>query len=63
MANEDGARSANSLYEKLEKKILPLFYRDRHQYLAVMQHAIAVNGSFFNTQRMLAQYVCRAYFR
>jgi starch phosphorylase len=30
--------------------------------LNVMRHAIAVNGSFFNTQRMLLQYVLKAYF-
>jgi hypothetical protein len=28
-----------------------------------MQHAIAVNGSFFNTQRMVQQYVIDAYLR
>jgi len=27
-----------------------------------MRHAIALNGSFFNTQRMLQQYVTNAYF-
>jgi starch phosphorylase len=27
-----------------------------------MRHAIALNGSFFNTQRMLQQYVVKAYF-
>jgi starch phosphorylase len=63
MASEDGARSAASLYYKLEKKILPLFYNNRDQFIAVMQHSIALNGSFFNTQRMLQQYVLRAYFR
>jgi glycogen phosphorylase len=63
MASEDGVISAASLYDKLEKKILPLFYRDRGHYIAVMKHSIALNGSFFNTQRMLQQYVLRAYFR
>jgi hypothetical protein len=28
-----------------------------------MQHAIAINGSFFNTQRMVSQYVTDAYMR
>jgi starch phosphorylase len=28
----------------------------------MMRHAIALNGSFFNTQRMLQQYVVKAYF-
>jgi hypothetical protein len=31
--------------------------------LAVMRSAIAVNGLFFNTQRMLSQYVTNAYRR
>ena len=54
---------AESLYSKLESVILPLFYEDRNRYLAVMQHAIAINGSFFNTQRMVQQYITDAYLR
>jgi hypothetical protein len=27
----------------------------------VMRYTIALNGSFFNTQRMVAQYVANAY--
>lgn len=52
---------ASFLYEKLEK-ILPLFYTKRDEYLNMMAHAIALNGSFFNTQRMVLQYVLHAYF-
>jgi starch phosphorylase len=51
-----------SLYEKLDHVILPLFYTRPGAYAAIMRSAIAVNGSFFNTQRMLAQYVKNAYF-
>ena len=47
----------------LENIILPMFYKERSRYLSVMQHAIAVNGSFFNTQRMVQQYVIDAYLR
>jgi glycogen phosphorylase len=57
------SRDAASLYDKLERVIVPMFYRDRDRYTQVMRHAIAVNGSFFNTQRMLQQYVLSAYFR
>ncbi len=53
---------ADSLYQKLEETILPMFYNDRDQYINVMLHAIALNGSFFNTQRMLQQYIANAYF-
>ena len=57
------AADAESLYSKLENVILPLFYEDRSRYLSVMQHAIAINGSFFNTQRMVQQYITDAYLR
>jgi len=53
---------ARSLYTQLEQVILPLYYRDRDRFLEVMRHCIAINGSFFNTQRMIQQYVLNAYF-
>ena len=40
-----------------------MFYQDKGRFIEVMRHAIALNGSFFNTQRMLQQYVLNAYFR
>lgn len=61
----DGQRSdedAAALYDKLERVVLPLFYHDRPRFLEIMRHAIALNGSFFNTQRMMQQYVLKAYF-
>jgi glycogen phosphorylase len=58
-----GQRDAASLYDKLDRLIIPLFHRDHDRFVEVMRHAIAVNGSFFNTQRMLQQYVLSAYFR
>ena len=59
----DNVADAESLYSKLESVILPMFYEDRTRYLSVMQHAIAINGSFFNTQRMVQQYITDAYLR
>ncbi|HXG24417.1 MAG TPA: alpha-glucan family phosphorylase, partial [Chthonomonadales bacterium] len=58
-----GERSkvVSSLYNKLERLIAPLFYRHRDQFLDVMLHAIALNGAFFNTHRMVLQYVLKAY--
>jgi starch phosphorylase len=53
---------AACLYDKLEGEIIPLYYGGHDGYIDVMRHAIALNGSFFNTQRMLQQYVARAYF-
>jgi len=50
------------LYDKLEYVILPLYYKNRDRFVDMMRHCIALNGSFFNTQRMMAQYVLKAYF-
>jgi starch phosphorylase len=56
------ACDAASLYDKLEHVVVPLFYRDRDRFTDVMRHCISLNGSFFNTQRMVSQYVIKAYF-
>ncbi|WP_414660291.1 alpha-glucan family phosphorylase [Horticoccus sp. 23ND18S-11] len=55
------ARDAASLYDQLEHVVAPLYYRERARYLEVMRTCIALNGSFFNTQRMVQQYVLKAY--
>lgn len=58
----DDDREAAELYEKLEHEILPLYYRDRAGWKAVMRQTIAFNASFFNTHRMVQQYIANAYF-
>ncbi|HYA28880.1 MAG TPA: alpha-glucan family phosphorylase, partial [Acidobacteriota bacterium] len=57
----DSKAEAASLYEKLERVILPLYYKEPDNFARVMRSAIALNGSFFNTQRMISQYVRNAY--
>jgi starch phosphorylase len=57
----DSPAEAVSLYDKLEHVILPLFYREPDNFAHVMRSAIALNGSFFNTQRMIFQYLRNAY--
>jgi glycogen phosphorylase len=59
---ERAGADAESLYDRLEQIIVPQFYQDRDRYVDVMRHAIALNGSFFNAQRMLQQYIAKAYF-
>lgn len=58
---EDPATEVATLYEKLEHQIIPMFYKTPHRYTEVMRSAIALNGSFFNTQRMVQQYLANAY--
>lgn len=56
------ADDAASLYQKLEQDVIPLFYSQREHFVEIMRHCIALNGSFFNTHRMIQQYVLKAYF-
>jgi starch phosphorylase len=59
--SEDPESEASTLYDKLEREILPMYYGRRNRYNEVMRSAIALNGAFFNTQRMLQQYLANAY--
>ncbi len=52
---------AQELYDKLEDIIIPMFYKAREKWINLMQHSIAINASFFNTHRMVQQYVSNAY--
>ena len=52
---------AESVYTQIEKTILPLYRRDRDGWIRVMKNAIALNGSYFTTQRMVSEYALRAY--
>lgn len=64
LENQDRrAADAQSLYNKLEMIILPMFNHEGGRYAEVMRNAIALNGSFFNTERMLNQYIAKAYFK
>ena len=58
----DQSKDANEIYLKLERVILPLYYGLPFAYAEVMRSAISINGSFFNTQRMVEQYVRNAYY-
>lgn len=64
----DAAEAANgadadALYRKLEQAVLPLYYRDRPGWIAVMKHAIGKNASFFNSHRMMRHYTTQVYMR
>lgn len=58
----DPVADSASLYDKLESIILPMYYRNRAAYEDLMRSVISVNASFFNTNRMLGQYLNEAYF-
>jgi len=60
--NDSETGETDSLYEHLEQAIMPVYHKQRDLWLRIMRSTIALNGSFFNTQRMLEQYVLNAYY-
>jgi len=61
-AKRDTNQDVRELFDKLQNTIIPLYYEQPEQFRFIMSHCIALNGSFFNTQRMMQQYVLKAYF-
>ncbi|HRI09031.1 MAG TPA: alpha-glucan family phosphorylase [Nannocystaceae bacterium] len=59
----EAANDADSaqLYRLLDEEILPLHLRDPKAWAEVMRNAIAINGSYFNAERMVGEYLTRAY--
>jgi starch phosphorylase len=57
----DDAREVESLYDKLQYVVIPLHYERGEARAQMMRSAISLNGSFFNAQRMMEQYVTNAY--
>jgi starch phosphorylase len=49
------------LYAKLEDSVAPTYYREPGRFHSIMQHAIALNASYFNSHRMVLQYLFEAY--
>jgi starch phosphorylase len=62
-AGDQDAADAEALYQQLESEVLPCFFHHPDRWAEVMRNAIAINGSFFNTHRMVAQYCALAYER
>jgi starch phosphorylase len=57
----DPSKEIASLYDKLEYLIVPTFYERSTAFARVMRSTIALNGSFYNAQRMMLQYLENAY--
>jgi starch phosphorylase len=57
----DPSADAESLLDKLDSVVLPLYAAGGEGWAAVMRGAIAHGGTYFNTQRMVRQYAARAY--
>lgn len=54
-------KDALSLYNLLEKEIIPFYYNNPQKWQEIMRFVIGINASFFNTERVLQEYVQNAY--
>jgi starch phosphorylase len=57
----DEKQDAMDLYNKLEDKIIPMYYNDRGKWIWMMKETIALNASYFNTHRVVKEYCEKAY--
>lgn len=53
--------ASESIYRHLEQTILPMYYDEPTRFGEIMRNAIFINGPFFNTHRMVTQYLQMAY--
>ncbi len=54
-------KDAEDLYHKLENKIIPLYYNDKHKWIFILKNSIGKIAYYFNTHRMMRRYVTEAY--
>ena len=59
--HEAGGATAEELYDKLERVVLPLYYEDRERWIWMMRQSISKIGSTFNAHRMMRRYATEAY--
>jgi len=53
---------AEQIYTKLENTILPAF-KNQAEWVKIQKNAISMNASYFNTHRMLKEYIAKAYIK
>lgn len=63
LINVNDATDAEDLYNKLENIIIPMYYKDRSQWIKIMKNSIGKVAYYFNTHRMMRRYVTEAYIR
>lgn len=52
---------ASQLYSVLDTEVLPCFYKDKERWASMMRSIIQINGTYFNSTRMLREYIEKAY--
>lgn len=61
--DETDDQHADSLYDKLEHKVLPLYYGDKTRWTWMMKQSMSKIGAYFNSHRMMRRYANEGYLR
>lgn len=61
LVSYDENEDIEDMYNKLENVIIPTFYDDHDKWIDIMKQAIAQNAAYFNTHRMVEEYLVKAY--
>ncbi|MCF7804677.1 MAG: alpha-glucan family phosphorylase [Candidatus Marinimicrobia bacterium] len=57
MEKYDESKDVEDLYRKLEEKVIPTYYEKPEKWVEMMKTSIALITPYFNTHRMLREYV------
>lgn len=57
----DEEYEANEIYRKLDEIILPKFFYDTKGWSSIQKNCIALNAGYFNTHRLVGDYVVKGY--
>ncbi len=60
---EDDTKTLDDIYNKLSYDILPLYYNNYGDYVKIMKMAIATVGTYFNSHRMVYEYITKLYIK
>jgi starch phosphorylase len=58
--SETDVQTAHGLYNVLEQKVMPTFYDNQEKWIEMQKHSISL-ASYYNTNRMLKEYIERAW--
>jgi starch phosphorylase len=58
--HETDVQDAHGLYNVLEQKVIPTFYNNQEKWIEMQKHSISL-ASYYNTNRMLREYIERAW--
>ncbi|QWK19490.1 MAG: alpha-glucan family phosphorylase [Hydrogenobacter thermophilus] len=61
MSESNDEEDLEDIYGKLAYVILPMYYTSKDQWVFMMKNSIATVGPFFNTHRMVSEYISKVY--